>query len=33
VIVWPSADGTVTQVVIASDEPNPRIEQAIAAFP
>ena len=33
VVVWPSADGSVTQVVIASDVLNARIEQAIAAFP
>lgn len=33
VMVWPSADGAVTQVVIASDVLTARIEQAIAAFP
>lgn len=33
VIVWPSADGVVTQVLIASDAPTARIEEAIAAFP
>ena len=33
VVVWPSADGSVTQVVIASDVPNAMIEAAIAAFP
>jgi hypothetical protein len=33
VVVWPSADGAVTQVVIASDVPNALIDAAIAAFP
>jgi hypothetical protein len=33
VVVWPSADGTVTQVVIASDVPNAMIDAATAAFP
>jgi hypothetical protein len=33
VVVWPSADGAVTQVVIASDVPNAMIDAAIAAFP
>lgn len=33
VVVWPSADGEVTQVVIASDMPNAAIDAAIAAFP
>jgi hypothetical protein len=33
VVVWPSADGVVTQVLIASDAPNARIDEAIAAFP
>jgi hypothetical protein len=33
VVVWPSGDGAVTQVVIASDVPNAMIDAAIAAFP
>ena len=33
VIAWPSADGAVVQVVIAADEPEARIQDAIAAFP
>jgi hypothetical protein len=33
VVVWPSADGAVTQVLIASDAPTARIDEAIAAFP
>jgi hypothetical protein len=33
VVVWPSADGAVTQVVIAQDVPNALIDEAIAAFP
>lgn len=33
VVVWPSADGAVTQVVIASDVPTARIDAAVAAFP
>ena len=33
VVVWPSADGAVTQVVIGSDVPNALIGEAIASFP
>ena len=33
VIIWPSPDGSLTQVVLASDVPNARIDEAIAAFP
>ena len=33
VVVWPSDDGSVTQVVIASDVNTARIDAAVAAFP
>jgi hypothetical protein len=33
VVVWPSTDGAVAQVVIAQDVPNALIDEAIAAFP
>ena len=33
ILVWPTADGSVTQVVLASDEPEDRVQAAVAAFP
>jgi len=33
VVVWSSAAGDLVQVVIAADEPEARIQDAIAAFP
>lgn len=33
VITWPSPTGDVVQVLLAADEPESRIQEAIAAFP
>jgi hypothetical protein len=33
VITWPSPSGDLVQVLLAADEPESRIQQAIAAFP
>jgi hypothetical protein len=33
VITWPSASGDLVQVLLAADEPESRIQEAIAAFP
>jgi hypothetical protein len=33
VITWPSATGDVVKVLLAADEPESRIQEAIAAFP
>jgi hypothetical protein len=33
VITWPSPSGDLVQVLLAADEPEARIQQAIAAFP